>query len=97
MHFESQKQQNIIDLFSDENDINVITGIMQEEDNLGNNNEKALFDAIDILRKFGLEKEKSEILKSLKDNPESPKNIELERRLNDVIFKLHSISAGRRK
>lgn len=97
MHFESQKQQNIIDLFSDENDINVITGIMQEEDNLGNNNEKALLDAIDILRKFDLEKEKSAILKSLKDDPSGPKANELERRLNDVILKLHSISAERRK
>ena len=97
MHFESQKQQNIIDLFADENDINVITGIMQEEDNLGNNNEKALLDAIDILRKFDLEKEKSAILKSLKDDPSGPKANELERRLNDVILKLHSISAERRK
>ena len=97
MHFESEKQQNVIDLFSDENDINVITGIMQEEDNLGNNNEKALLDAVDILRKFDLEKEKSAILKSLKDDPNGPKANELERRLNDVILKLHSISAERRK
>ncbi len=97
MHFESEKQQNIIDLFSDENDINVITGIMQEEDNLGNNNEKALLDAVDVLRKFDLEKEKSAILKSLKDDPNGPKANELERRLNDVILKLHSISAERRK
>ncbi len=97
MHFESQKQQNIIDLFSDENDVNVITGIMQEEDNLGNNNEKALLDAVDVLRKFDLEKEKSAILKSLKDDPNGPKANELERRLNDVILKLHSISAERRK
>jgi len=96
-YFESQKQQNIIDLFSDENDINVITGIMQEDINFGNNNEKALFDALDILRKFDLEKEKSEILKSLKDNPKGPEAEVLERRLNDVIFKLHSISAERRK
>lgn len=97
MHFESEKQQNVIDLFSDENDINVITGIMQEEDNLGNNNEKALLDAVDVLRKFDLEKEKSAILKSLKDDPNGPKANELERRLNDVILKLHSISAERRK
>jgi len=96
-YFESQKQQNIIDLFSDENDINVITGIMQEDINFGNNNEKALFDALDILRKFDLEKEKSEILKGLKDNPKGPEAEVLERRLNDVIFKLHSISAERRK
>jgi len=96
-HFESQNQQNIIDLFSDENDINLITGIMQEDINFGNNNEKALFDAIDILRKFDLEKEKSEILKSLKDNPKGPDAEGLERRLNEVIFKLHSISAERRK
>lgn len=96
-YFESQKQQNIIDLFSDENDVNVITGIMQEEDNFGNNNEKALFDAIDILRKFDLEKEKAEILKGLKENPKGPEAEVLERRLNDVIFKLHSVSAERRK
>ena len=97
MHFENEKGQNIVDLFSDENDVNVITGIMQEENNLGNNNEKALLDAVDILRKFDLEKEKSAILKSLKDDPNGPKVSELERRLNDVISKLHSISAERRK
>jgi len=96
-YFESQKQQNIIDLFSDEQDINVITGIMQEDINFGNNNEKALLDAIDILRKFNLEKEKSEILESLKNNPQGNEAEVLERRLNDVIFKLHSISAERRK
>ncbi len=97
VYFESQKHQNIIDLFSDENDINVVTGIMQEDINFGNNNERALFDAIDILRKFDLEKEKNEILKSLKDNPQGPEAEVLERRLNDVIFKLHSVSAERRK
>ena len=97
MHFENEKGQNIVDLFSDENDVNVITGIMQEENNLGNNNEKALLDAIDVLRKFDLEKEKSDILKSLKDDPNGPKASDLERRLNDVIYKLHSISAERRK
>lgn len=96
-YFESQKQQNIIDLFSDEDDINVITGIMQEEHNFGNNNEKALLDAIDILRKFDLEKEKAEILTRLKNNLDGDEAEVLERRLNDVIFKLHSISAERRK
>ena len=70
---------------------------MEFENNLGNNNEKALLDAIDILRKFDLEKEKSAILKNLKDEPNGPKANELERRLNDVILKLHSISAERRK
>ena len=84
-------------LFSEQNDINVITGIMQEDINFGNNNERALFDALDILRKFDLEKEKNEILKSLKDNPQGAEAEVLERRLNDVIFKLHSISAERRK
>ena len=70
---------------------------MQEDINLGNNNEKALFDAIDIIRRFDLEKEKNEILKSLKDNPQGPEAELLERRLSDVIFKLHSVSAERRK
>ena len=96
-HFECEKHQNIIDLFSDEQDINLVTGIMQEDINFGNNNEKALFDAIDIIRKFDLEKEKSEILASLKNNPQGDEANLLERRLNDVIFKLHSISAERRK
>lgn len=96
-YFESEKKQNIIDLFSDEQDINVITGIMQEDINLGNNNEKALFDAVDIIRKFNLEKEKSEILTCLKNNQREEEVEALERRLNDVIFKLHSISAERRK
>ena len=96
-HFESQKHQNIIDLFSEEDDVNVITGIMQEDINFGNNNERALLDALDILRRFDLEKEKNEILKSLKDNPQGAEAEVLERRLNDVIFKLHSISAERRK
>lgn len=96
-YFESGKQHNIVDLFSDDADINVITGIMQEDFNFGNNNEKALFDALDIIRKFNLEKEKAEILKKLKDEPKGPETEVLERRLNDVILKLHSISAERRK
>ena len=96
-YFESQKHQNIIDLFSDENDINVITGIMQEDHNFGNNNEKALLDAIDVIRRFDLETEKAEILEGLKNVPQGSEAETLERRLNDVIFKLHSISAERRK
>ena len=38
-----------------------------------------------------------EILNSLKNNPQGDEAEVLERRLNDVILKLHSISAERRK
>ena len=96
-YFESGTTQNIIDLFSDDKDINLVTGIMQEDFNFGNNNEKALYDAIDTIRKFDLEKEKADILKKLKESPKEPEADVLERRLNDVILKLHSISAERRK
>lgn len=96
-YFEGEKLQNIIDLFSEDEEINVITGIMQEDFNFGNNNEKALNDALDIITKFDLEKEKSEILKSIKDGANDAELEVLERRLNDVIRKLHSGLAERRK
>jgi hypothetical protein len=96
-YFEGEKLQNIIDLFSDDEEINVITGIMQEDFNFGNNNEKALNDALDIITKFDLEKEKSEILKSIKAGANDLDLEVLERRLNDVIRKLHSGLAERRK
>lgn len=96
-YFEDEKIQNIVDLFSDEEEINVITGIMQEDFNFGNNNEKALNDALDIITKFDLEKEKSEILKLIKNGVNDEELEVLERRLNDVIRKLHSGLAERRK
>ena len=77
--------------------MNTITGIMQEDFNFGNNNEKALNDALDIITKFDLEKEKSEILKSIKAGANDADLEVLERRLNDVIRKLHSGLAERRK
>lgn len=96
-YFEGEKIQNIVDLFSDENEINVITGIMQEDFNFGNNNEKALNDALDIITKFSLEREKSEILNKIKTGASDVEIEELERRLNEVIGKLHSSLAERRK
>lgn len=96
-YFDGEKLQNIVDLFSDERDINVITGIMQEDFNFGNNNEKALNDALDIITKFSLEKEKSEILNKIKTGANDVEIEELERRLNEVISKLHSNLAERRK
>ncbi len=96
-YFEGEKVQNIIDLFSDESEINVITGIMQEDFNFGNNNEKALCDALDIITKFDLEKEKTKVLEQIKNGATDVEIEELERRLNEVICKLHSSLAERRK
>ena len=96
-YFEGEKIQNIVDLFSDENEINVITGIMQEDFNFGNNNEKALCDALDIITKFDLEKEKTKVLEQIKNGATDVEIEELERRLNEVIRKLHSSLAERRK
>lgn len=96
-YFEGEKIQNIIDLFSDESEINVITGIMQEDFNFGNNNEKALCDALDIITKFDLEKEKTKVLEQIKNGATDVEIEELERRLNEVIRKLHSSLAERRK
>lgn len=96
-YFEGEKTQNIIDLFSDESEINVITGIMQEDFNFGNNNEKALCDALDIITKFDLEKEKTKVLEQIKNGATDVEIEELERRLNEVIRKLHSSLAERRK
>ena len=96
-YFEGEKIQNIIDLFLDENEINVITGIMQEDFNFGNNNEKALYDALDIITKFDLEKEKTKVLEQIKNGTTDVEIEELERRLNEVIRKLHSSLAERRK
>ena len=96
-YFEGEKIQNIVDLFLDENEINVITGIMQEDFNFGNNNEKALYDALDIITKFDLEKEKTKVLEQIKNGTTDVEIEELERRLNEVIRKLHSSLAERRK
>ena len=96
-YFEGEKIQNIIDLFLDENEINVITGIMQEDFNFGNNKEKALYDALDIITKFDLEKEKTKVLEQIKNGTTDVEIEELERRLNEVIRKLHSSLAERRK
>lgn len=96
-YFENGKKQNIVDLFSDEKEINAITGIMQEDLDFGDNNEKALTDAIGIVQKYDLEVEKAQILNGLKNVANAEETETLERRLNDVITRLHSISIERRK
>ncbi|MBP3283936.1 MAG: DNA primase [Clostridia bacterium] len=96
-HFEQNQKQNVIDLFTESEDINVITGIMQEDFNFGNNNEKALSDAVNVIRKFDLESEKAEILKEIKNAANNEEIEGLERRLSEVILKLHSLTAERRK
>ena len=70
---------------------------MQEDFNFGNNNEKALCDALDIITKFDLEKEKTKVLEQIKNGATDVEIEELERRLNEVIRKLHSSLAERRK
>lgn len=96
-NFEQNKMQNVVDLFTENEDINVITGIMQEDFNFGNNNEKALNDAVNIIRRYDLESEKEEILKAIKNTANNGEIEGLERRLSEVILKLHSLTAGGRK
>jgi DNA primase len=96
-YYEKSIKSNIIDLFEDSEQINVITGIMQEDLNFGNNIEKAIYDLSGILKKYWLEEEKDIILKKLQNRENDLEIKELEGRLNEVIIELCSISAGRRK
>lgn len=88
---------NIIDLFNDSEQINVVTGIMQEALNFGNNIEKVIYDLSGILKKYELEEEKDIILKKLQNRENGLEIKELEGRLNEIFLELCSVSAGRRK
>ena len=52
---------------------------------------------MDIITKFDLEKEKTKVLEQIKNGATDVEIEELERRLNEVIRKLHSSLAERRK
>lgn len=96
-YYERNKKTNIVDLFSNDEQVNIITGIMQEEYDFGNNIERAIEDVINILKKYELEEEKNEILKKLEKREDNIAIEELESRLSQIIIELHSFSAGRRK
>lgn len=96
-YYESGKKSNIVDLFAKDEQVNIITGIMQEEYDFGNNIERAIEDVVYILRKYELEEEKNEILKKLEKREDNIAIEELESRLSEIIIELHSFSAGRRK
>ena len=61
-HYEDDRKVDIVDLFEKDEQINIITGIMQEEYDFGNNIERAIEDVVNILRKYALEEEKNEIV-----------------------------------
>lgn len=96
-YYENNEKSNIVDLFKNDEQINIITGIMQEEYDFGNNIERAIDDVVNIIRKNELEEEKNEILKKLEKREDNLAIEELESRLSQIIIELHSFSTGRRK
>ncbi|MBQ7668472.1 MAG: DNA primase [Clostridia bacterium] len=96
-YYNENSKRNIIDLFENQDQINLITGIMQDEYDFGNNIEKAVIDLSNTLKKNQLEEEKNEILKKLKDREDTYAVKELEDRLSEIITEIHLISSERRK
>ena len=83
-YYSEDKKYSIVDLFEEQEKINIITGIMQEEYDFGNNIERVVSDIESTLKKLE-DRENTIVVK------------ELEGRLSEIITELHLLSAGRRK
>lgn len=96
-YYSEDKKNSIVDIFEEQEKINIITGIMQEEYDFGNNIERVISDIGATLKKFELEEEKNIILKKLEDRENTIVVKELEGRLSEIIMELHLLSTERRK
>lgn len=88
-HFEKgNSNNNILDLFEEDELIGNITSLMADDYEM-TNNEKAIEDLLKVYEKEKLQDEKSNILKMLDDdNIDKDKKIELEKQLNNLIIKI---------
>lgn len=88
-HFEKgNSNNNIINLFSDEEIVNHITSIMADDFEI-TNNEKATKDILTIYEKEKLLNEKNNIIKQLEDKElDKQEASELEKRLSTIIIQL---------
>jgi len=96
-YYSEDKKSSIVDIFEEQDKINIITGIMQEEYDFGNNIERVVSDIEATLKKYELEEEKKIILKKLENREDTIVVKELEGRLSEIIMELHLLSTGRRK
>lgn len=88
-HFKKgNSNNNILDLFTEEDIIGHITSIMADDYEI-TNNEKAIEDLLKVYEKEKLQEEKNKILKMLEDdNIDKEKKLELEKSLSNLIIKI---------
>ncbi len=88
-HFEKgNSNNNILDLFTEEELIGHITSLMADDYEI-TNNEKAIEDLLKVYEKEKLQDEKNKILRMLDDdNIDKDKKLELEKDLNNLIIKI---------
>jgi len=96
-YYSDEKKSSIVDLFESQEEVNIITGIMQEDYDFGDNIERVVCDIGSTLKKFYLEEEKAEILKKLGNREDTIVVKELEGRLSEIIMELHLLATERRK
>ncbi len=88
-HFEKgNSNNNVLDLFKDEELIGHITSLMADDYEI-TNNEKAIEDLLKVYEKEKLQDEKGKILRMLDDdNIDKDKKLELEKELSNLIIKI---------
>ena len=90
--YESGKEGNILDLFTDEQTINYLSGIMADDFGVTDVN-KCIEDLLNIYNKERLVNERNDILKKLENTSSltQEESNELVQRLNDVILKIAKV------
>ena len=90
--YASGKETNILDLFTDEEKINYLSGIMADDFGVTDVN-KCIEDLLNIYNKEKLVNERNEILKKLEDTSSltQEESNELVKKLNDVILKIAKV------
>lgn len=87
-HFEKgNSNNNILNLFTEEELIGHITSLMADDYEI-TNNEKAIEDLLKVYEKEKLQDEKNKILKMLDDDIDKDKKIQLEKDLSNIIIKI---------
>ena len=90
--YASGKETNILDLFTDEEKINYLSGIMADDFGVTDVN-KCIEDLLNIYNKEKLVNERNEILKKLENTSSltQEESNELVKKLNDVILKIAKV------
>lgn len=96
--YSNDRKLNIVDLFTEENEINAVTGILQEEANDDINQMKLAEDLVVMIKKDDLEEQKKILLGNLKERDKftADEIVAVEKQLNYVVMELNKISSRRR-